>query len=326
MTSSVTTVLQGLGVLAGSGVAGGAISAWARRAQPHAPGLHALRDDSARDPLVRPLRSGCGSFEIGLWLDEAGRLQVGARRWDRDPGNAVGPLVLGRLAARAERYGGHLYPGQRQPVMLMIDILETEPARAARAYAVLDTQLRAYASVLTHVSGGVVTLGAVTVALSGACVPRHLLAAQPDRYAFCDGSFGDVGAWAAPATLVPLVSEHWAWRFGWDGVEDMLVEERQFLREIVESAHADGRRVRFYGIPESPTRIREAYWTELLAAGVDVISTRAPNRFASFMRRPAAKAPAVGALAVRPPSVTATPALAARPSACDPALREAGFA
>ena len=51
-------------------------------------------------------------------------------------------------------------------------------------------------------------------------------------------------------------------------------EERHLLHWLVRAAHAEGRRVRFFGIPERPRRVRGALWTELTAAGVDVIGSR----------------------------------------------------
>lgn len=285
MASSLQTVVSGLGAVACAGALASAVSIRARRDRPHLPGVHPTRDDSALDPIAAPLRTGCGSIEIGVRLDQAERLQVGGRGWDRDPGNTIGRLVLDRLAHRVVRLGGRVHRGQRSPMILMIEILEDEPARQARAYEVLDTELRAHAEMLTYISAGTSHQRAVTVVLTGARVPRHTLAAQTDRFAYADGNFGDVGAWGAPATLVPLLSEHWAWRFGWDGVEDMPVEERQLLREIVATAQADGRQVRFFGIPERPARVREAYWTELFAAGVDLVSTSDPKALARFLRR-----------------------------------------
>jgi len=53
----------------------------------------------------------------------------------------------------------------------------------------------------------------------------------------------------------------------------MPPEERAKLRRIVETAHADGRRVRLYGAPDEPGPQRDALWSELLAADVDLINT-----------------------------------------------------
>ncbi len=53
----------------------------------------------------------------------------------------------------------------------------------------------------------------------------------------------------------------------------MLEGERQKLREIVETAHAQGRRVRFWETPDRRSRARETVWRELVSAGVDLINT-----------------------------------------------------
>jgi hypothetical protein len=194
--------------------------------------------------------------------------------------------VLCQLADRFDRLGGRIYAGQREPVLLMVELLEADPIRLATAYDALEGVLRRYGRMLTRLADGVVHPGAVTVLLTGTGVPRHLVAAQIDRHAFVDGNVGDVGAWGAPAELVPVVSEHWSWRFGWDGTEEMPVEERHLLREIVRSAHADGRRLRFFGIPERPARAREGFWRELTAAGVDLITAADPAAVVRHLRKP----------------------------------------
>ena len=60
----------------------------------------------------------------------------------------------------------------------------------------------------------------------------------------------------------------------WNGLEGpMPGPERQKLRAIVAAAHKQGRRVRFWATPDQPSPAREALWSELLAAGVDLINT-----------------------------------------------------
>jgi hypothetical protein len=298
--SSLTSVIVGLIAIVAMGGCAGLASVRARRHQPVVAGVHALGDDIARDPLSGPLRAGCSSLEIGVSLDGAGRLQVGDRTV-RDAGNAIGPLVLRALALRAVEYGGQVRPGPVKAgqtgagqtgageLTLMVEIRETDPDRAARAYAALDTALGAYPRLWTRLVDGVVTLGPVTVVLTGTFAPRHLVLAQSDRFVFIDGSFGDIGAWGAPVALVPMVSEHWSWRFGWDGIDEIPTEEKVMLRRFVAAAHADGRQVRVFGIPERSKATREAFWRELSAAGVDVISTRWPRQLARFLRPQAAR-------------------------------------
>jgi hypothetical protein len=266
------------------------VSIRARTHRPQLDAVYAIRNDLARDPVSDALRAGCGGLHIGVSLDVTGRLQVGAAA-RHNAGNSIGPLVLRTLALRAQEYGGRIRPDQSGPVTLMVEILESDPNRQAAAYAELDAALRRYPSLWTRIIDGEVTLGPVTVLLVGTAVPRHLASPQLDRLIFCDGSFGDIGAWGAPVTMVPTVSEHWSWRFGWDGTDEMPVEERVLLRQAVTSAHADGRQVRLYGIPEQSTRVREAFWRELAAAGVDAITTSRPRSLHRFLARPAPVAP-----------------------------------
>jgi hypothetical protein len=137
---------------------------------------------------------------------------------------------------------------------------------------------------LTRFRDGTVTPGPVTVLLTGRTCPRARLTAQDDRYAFVAGTFGDVGVADAPRSLVPLVSEDVAGRFGWDGRDEMPAEERHLLRVLVRAAHADGRRVRFSGVPERPRGARLAFWRELHAAGVDLIGSPDLAALPRFLR------------------------------------------
>jgi hypothetical protein len=289
MANSLAVVVSGLAALGGSGVAAGIASIRHRRPGAYAPGTHANRDDLARNPLARPLRHGFASLAISVRLDRAGRLRVGTDpavvRGEDDPGATIGPAVLRPLAERAACLDGRVHAAQRGPFTIMVDIRESDPGRLTRAYQVLDGQLRRYPHLFTRATDGIVVMGPVIVMLTGEHVPRQLIAAEHDRVMFCDGTYGDLGPWGAPPSLVPVVSEHWAWRFGWDGRDEMPVEERHLLCGLVQTAQAEGRRVRYFGIPARPARVRDAYWRELAAAGVDLISTDELRALARFQRR-----------------------------------------
>lgn len=53
----------------------------------------------------------------------------------------------------------------------------------------------------------------------------------------------------------------------------MPSEERAKLRDIVDTANANGYEVRFWATPDAPGAARDAVWRELIAAGVDAINT-----------------------------------------------------
>jgi hypothetical protein len=190
------------------------------------------------------------------------------------PGRTLRRLVLTPLFARAKFRGARLAHEQQVPFRLVIEFAgaNREAETLLRAYRMLDQQLRDHAALLSRCEGDTLVPGAVTVSVAGIVDVRDLLAGQTTRYAFADGSFDDLGSCAAPPTLVPVISEPWNRRFGWDGREPIPAEERHLLHAMVRHAHRDGRTVRIAGLPDGPRRARRAIWTELGAAGVDVIA------------------------------------------------------
>ena len=82
----------------------------------------------------------------------------------------------------------------------------------------------------------------------------------------------------APPALIPLISDRWTGHFEWRGQRDMPGPERLRLVDIVERAHAQDRKVRFWGTPE-----RASLWTELHSAGVDLIGTDNLGKLDEFL-------------------------------------------
>lgn len=65
----------------------------------------------------------------------------------------------------------------------------------------------------------------------------------------------------------------------------MPASERELLHEWVAKAHEEGRAVRFWGVPggKSP-KIREAFWREMKAAGVDYLGSDDLPALRAFLR------------------------------------------
>jgi len=53
----------------------------------------------------------------------------------------------------------------------------------------------------------------------------------------------------------------------------MPADQRATLRRIVDTAHANGQRVRFWATLDVASTARDAVWAELLAADVDHVNT-----------------------------------------------------
>jgi hypothetical protein len=292
----MAAVVSGVVVLAG-GVAAGLVSTRARRENPCAAGAYAPRDAAARDPLSRRLRQGYASVEIVVWLDDTDRLLVGGSRDYTDPGAELDRLILRPLADRIGTFHGRVYADSPAPFRLVIAIDEPDPHRLERAYGRLEAQLGEHPEVFTRVVDGAVRTGPVTVLLTGDHMPPLALAGAGQRRTFADGTFADLGPWGAPPTVAPLLSEPWSERFDWDGRREMPADERNALHRLVAAAHAEGRQVHFAGLPERGWRVREAFWCELAAAGVDLITTTRPRALANFLRGYGTPAPALATVA-----------------------------
>ena len=279
----IATIAGGLAGLAG---AGGAVSvAMLRRSRPCLAAGHALAPPDSTDPLPPVLRLGLGGMTVRVTPGPHGELFLGPG--GPQPGRTLRRLVLGPLFARAGAGKGLVWPDQTAPFRLVVEFTGTnrDPEALLRAYRMLDRQLQDHSGLLSRCRDDETTPGAVTVTVTGAVDVRELLAAQSERYAFADGTFDDLGSRSAPPSLVPMVSEQWSRRFGWDGRDPITAEERHQLHALVRAAHDDGRTVRIAGLPEGARRARAAVWSELGAAGVDVIADTDLAGLARHLRR-----------------------------------------
>lgn len=181
-------------------------------------------------------------------------------------GRTLESLYLAPLREIIKRNGGSVYPGDPDPFTLLIDI----KSDAVPTYRALHEELRRYGRTLTKFVPSGVKDGAVTAIVSGNR-PRELMREQRVRYAAYDGRLSDLGVTTDP-TFMPLISDNWTKNFTWRGTGPMPEAEREKLRDIAETAHANSQRVRFWATPETSPQ-REAVWQELLAAQVDYINT-----------------------------------------------------
>jgi hypothetical protein len=280
---TIVGAVAGLGGAAG-GVAVG-VSLLRRRPRPYLPGGHALAGPRDADPLPAVLDRGLAGLTVPVRPGPNGELYLGPG--NPQPGRTLRRLVLSPLFARARARHGQLCPDQRVPFRLVVEIggPSRDAATLLRAYRRLDQQLRDHAPLLSRYADGRLEPGAVTVTVTGIVDVRELLATQPTRYAFVDGTFDDIGSPVSPPDLVPMISEPWSRRFGWDGRDAISAEERHQLHGLVRAAHDDGRTVRITGLPGGSRAARRAVWDELAAAGVDVIADTDQAALARYLRK-----------------------------------------
>ncbi|EXG81087.1 hypothetical protein [Cryptosporangium arvum] len=284
--SALATVLVGLAVVVVI-AAGVGIAAHVRHRRWGAlTGGHAHNDYRHSRPLLAALDQGFTSVEVDIWphQDERGvpRLLVGHDAEDLEYWRTLRGLYLDPLARRVAEHGGVL-PGYDRPFQLLVEI-KNDPEWC---WELLAAELDNYTDMLTRFEGDEIHAGAVTVVITGK-PPKKELAAAPVRYAACDGSLAAVGS-DSPASLVPLCSEKWDWKFTWDGHGAMPDAERELLREWVAKAHAEGRTVRFWGVPAHSRRQRRAFWREMRDAEVDYLGTDDLSALRAFLHVPSGR-------------------------------------
>jgi glycerophosphoryl diester phosphodiesterase len=243
------------------------------RAQPASPPplirAHAHNDYEHTHPLFDALEQGYCSVEADIHLVD-GKLLVAHDAKDVDPQKTLESLYLDPLRNRIKQNNGHLYPNGPECVLL-IDF-KTDPKST---YPALRKVLEQYADILTVFRNGKKETNAITAILTGG-YSRDLLAKDTVRYAAGDGKLMDLTN-NPPANLVPWISENWSEDFKWRAKGPMPEAERAKLKEIVAKAHAQGRKVRFWGSPDKP-----AFWKELLDDNVDLINTDNLPGYAKF--------------------------------------------
>jgi hypothetical protein len=280
--SSLVTVLVGLAVAAAVAIGVGVATALRHRRWDALPGGHAHNDYRHHRPLLSALDQGFTSVEVDIWpyqgRDGVHNLVVGHDEVDLEGWRTLRGLYLEPLARRVAEYGA-VQPGYDRPFQLLVEI-KSDPELS---WELLEAELDEYRHMLTRFEGDRIEPNAVTVVISGK-PPREKLAAAEVRYAACDGTLAAVGS-GQPASLVPLCSEKWGWKFTWDGRGEMPADQRERLREWVAKAHAEGRTVRFWGVPGGGSaKTRKAFWREMKAAGVDYLGTDDLPALRSYLR------------------------------------------
>jgi hypothetical protein len=230
---------------------------------------HAHNDYEHDRPLYDALDHGFASVEADVHLVD-GQLLVAHDEEDTQEDRTLQSLYLEPLRERVQQNGGRVYAGG-PPLTLLIDV-KTD---AEETYAALRQVLKGYEDILTTFGPGGQKDGAVTVIVSGNRA-RETMEAEVDRYgvryAAYDGRLEDLDS-GTDTSLIPLISDKWTTYLTWEGRGPMPEEERQKLAAIVEAAHQQGRRVRFWDTPDGRTAAREAVWQTLIEAGVDLINT-----------------------------------------------------
>ena len=231
---------------------------------------HSHNDYRHQRPLLDALKLGFCSIEADVHLIE-GQLLVAHDRRDVKPKASLEALYLDPLRKRVQENGGRVYR-DGPSVTLLIDV----KSDAEETYDVLRTTLAHYSDILAEFTPTQIRSNAVTVVISG---NRALstMAKEEVRYAAYDGRLDDLNSFKS-GTLIPLISDTWKNVSQWEGNGEMPEQDRRRLRRLVQKAHEQNRRIRFWGTADLPQ-----FWDELISAEVDYVGTDDPQSLAKYL-------------------------------------------
>ena len=234
------------------------------------PNAHSHNDYRHQKPLLDALKLGFCSIEADVHLVD-GQLLVGHDRSELKPKMSLEALYLDPLRKRVQENSGRVYR-DGPSVTLLIDVKsEAEPT-----YETLRATLARYSDILTEFTPTQIRSNAVTVLISGNRA-LAMMAAEEIRYAAYDGRLDDLNSFKS-GTLIPLISDTWKNVSQWDGLGEMPEQDRRRLRRLVQKAHEQNRRIRFWGTADLPQ-----FWDELISAEVDYVGTDDPQGLAKYL-------------------------------------------
>lgn len=219
---------------------------------------HSHNDYEHPRPLFDALALGYASVEADVVLD--GGLLV-----THDGVSIRGTLrslYLEPLQAMVSSAGAVLPDGGA--FTLWVDLKQGSPA----LQDALAAELTAFAPMLTRFDDAHVTEGAVTVVLTGNGSAKRALVDRPPPRFWCRDD-GQVQSQDPPAdTKWRYYAVDWLRTVGWTGTGTIPEADLVKVKGALERAHAKGRKLRYYGSPDTPE-----YWRLMRELGLDFIGT-----------------------------------------------------
>ena len=236
------------------------------------PNGHSHNDYTRDRPLFDALKHGFTSIEVDVFLHK-GRMIVTHDDDLLDEKPSIQELYLDPLKKIIMDNGGTVFQNNNIKLVLMVDL----KSEKISTYLALREIFDDYLDIIERYDGEHKIHGPVQVLLSGG-PPLDLIEKESSRYFYVDGS---VDQWAMdyPVELMPRASTNYRNYFKWYGKGEMPQVEEEKLKVLIAKAHNAGRKVRFWGCPNSAV-----VWKKLLDEGADWINVDDLQGYNEFYR------------------------------------------
>lgn len=234
------------------------------KSQAYTPSQIFAHNDYVRaKPFYTAYELGVGYIEADVYLID-GKLLVAHQRREIDARRTLDSLYLKPLLEQVRKNGGSAYPDHGKQLTLMID-LKTEGVPTLNA---LVARLKAYPSLLA--------CSGLHFMISGN-VPDPEVWKNYPSFITIDGRPG-VSYTADQLDRVAMISTSFRDHASWNGEEPMSAGTLKKLRDLIDDAHAKGKKFRFWATPDS-----KSAWKEQMRLKFDVILTDDVAALAAFM-------------------------------------------
>jgi len=234
------------------------------------PNGHSHNDYTREKPLYDALKYGFPSIEADVFLFE-NRMVVTHDDKQLNEKPTLEELYLNPLRKIINENGGTVFKNDSTQLILMVDLKSGK----VDAYNGLKKIFSNYLDLIEWYDHGEVKWGAIKILLTGE-PPIDRIENEDIRYFYVDGA---IGQWSMdyPINLMPRASANYRDYFKWYGKGAMPPSEVQQLKMLISKAHQSGRKVRFWGCPNTVD-----VWEKLLGEGVDWINVDDLKGFSEF--------------------------------------------
>lgn len=236
------------------------------------PKAHAHNDYEHERPLLDALSNGFTSVEADVYLID-GELYVYHDRPEIiDTNRTLEKLYLEPLSTIVEQNKGKVYKGYEEFFYLMVDF-KTE---GESTYKVLKSQLEKYEAILSGILDGKREMDKPVLVFISGNRPVETIINEAVNLATLDGRPNDLGKGISTEKM-PVISQNYWSISNWNGEGAIDLENKKKLKEVIDTAHAEGKKIRFWAIPDNPNT-----WKIMLELGVDFVNTDKLSEFRYF--------------------------------------------
>jgi alkaline phosphatase len=223
---------------------------------------HSHNDYKNNIPFYRAYNAGFGSIEADVFAVN-GQLMVAHKEEEITPARSLKLMYIDSLVEKLEK-------DTARKLRLLIEIKKDYSITLPLVIEELKP-LAQYFDYPGH-------QGRLSIVMTGAVPPGQVMLNYPAWMTFDVDHMA--GFTPQQFTKIGLISVPFDKYSKWNGTDELSKEDADRITLLVDSAHARGKKIRFFAIPDTST-----CWKELIHLHADVIGTDHINELADFLNK-----------------------------------------